>query len=79
MKEEPILLNITRIQSDSVVADLNLFLPKQFFFIFLISLFVRNNNLTYFSEVWALTPWTTDCYDVNLSVFIQFIQRTWVL
>jgi len=76
MKEEPILLNIARIQSDSVVADLNLFLPNLFFLMFLARLFVRENNLSYFSEVWALMYWTTDCYDVNLSVFIQFIQRT---
>lgn len=76
MKEEPLPLNIARIQSDSVVEDLNLLLPKPFFFIFLIRLFVRDNNLTHFSEVWALMPWTTDCYDVNLSVFIQFIERT---
>lgn len=71
MKEEPILLNIARIQSDSVVADLNLFLPKLFFFMFLVRLFVKDNNLTHFSEVWALVSWTTDCYDVNLRVFIQ--------
>lgn len=59
MKAEPILLNIARIQNDSVVADMNFFLPKPFFFIFLIRLFVRDNNLTYFGEVWALNA--LDC------------------
>lgn len=54
MKEEPILLNIARMQSNSVVADLSLFLPKPFFFIFLIRLFVRDKNLTCFSESWTL-------------------------
>lgn len=42
MKEETILINVARTQSDSVVAHLNLFLPKPFFiFIFLIGLCVR--------------------------------------
>lgn len=51
MKEEPILLNIKRIWSDSIAGDLNLFLPKPFFFLFLIRLFVRCSNLSGCSEV----------------------------
>lgn len=71
MKEEPVLFNGKRITSESIAGDLNLFLPKPFFFTFLTRLFVRDGNLSYFSEVEVLVPWSVDCCGVNFSVSIQ--------